>query len=82
VKAKSKNVVGARIKQARLGAQPRITQNELVARLEILGVTVTRSGLSKIENGLRPLSDVEAVAFAKGLKVTVAWLFGDSDKGR
>ena len=69
-----KNIVGARVRRARKTAKPRITQRDLVARLQVLGVMIDQSGLSKIESGRRPVSDVEVVALAKALKVSAAWL--------
>lgn len=69
-----RNIAGARVRQARKIAKPPITQVDLVARLQLLGVVIDQSGLSKIENGQRPVSDIEVVALAKALKVSVAWL--------
>ena len=69
-----RNIVGARVRQARKAARPPITQTDLVARLQLSGMPIDQSGLSKIENGQRPVSDVEVVALAKALKVSVAWL--------
>jgi len=70
----SKNIVGARVRQARKSAKPQITQLDLVARLQLLGMMIDQSGLSKIESGRRPVSDIEVVALAKALKVSVEWL--------
>ena len=56
---------------------PRITQADLVARLEVVGIHIDRSGLSKIEAGARPVTDLEVQALAETLKVSVAWLFGE-----
>ncbi len=70
----NRNIVGARVRQARKAARPPITQTDLVARLQLSGMPIDQSGLSKIENGQRPVSDVEVVALAKALKVSVAWL--------
>lgn len=75
---KGRNVVGTRIVQARRSAKPPITQADLQARLQILGVMMDQSMISKIENGQRPVTDVEVVAFAKALKVSVAWLVGET----
>jgi hypothetical protein len=35
--------------------------------------------LSKIETGHRPVTDIEAAGFAKALKVSVAWLYGETN---
>ena len=71
-----KNVVGARVRKARKSSKPPLTQLELLARLQVLGVTIEQSALSKIENGDRPVTDIEVVALAKVLKVSADWLLG------
>jgi hypothetical protein len=70
----SKNIIGNRVRQARKTADPMITQRDLIARLQVLGMMIDQSGLSKIENGQRPVSDKEVVILAKALKVTTSWL--------
>jgi transcriptional regulator with XRE-family HTH domain len=74
-----RNIVGNRIRQARKSAKPPITQMDLVARLQVQGIRIDRSALSKIEIGRRPVTDIEAVAFAKALKVSVAWLLEETN---
>lgn len=69
-----RNVVGKRVREVRKQAKPPITQKDLVARLQILGLKVDQSTISKIEQGTRPVSDFEVVVLAKALKVSVAWL--------
>ena len=76
---RKRNIVGLRVRQARKAARPPITQTDLVARLQLLGVAIDQSGVSKIENGQRPVSDVEVIALAKALKVSVAWLLQGAD---
>ena len=78
VLVESKNIVGARVRQARKSAKPQITQLDLVARLQLLGMMIDQSGLSKIESGRRPVSDIEVVALAKALKVSVEWLLSSN----
>jgi transcriptional regulator with XRE-family HTH domain len=74
-----RNIVGSRIVQARKEASPQITQIDLIARLQVLGVTIDQSTLSKIENQQRPVSDIVVVALAKALKVSTGWLLGEVD---
>jgi transcriptional regulator with XRE-family HTH domain len=74
-----RNVVGARVRQARKLARPPVTQGDLAARLQLLGLKVDQSSVSKIEQGLRPVLDIEVVALAKALKVSAAWLLGEMD---
>lgn len=76
-----RNIVGPCVSQSRKTASPPITQADLVARLQVLGIMIDQSALSKIENQQRPVTDVEVVALAKALKVSVAWLLGQADEG-
>jgi len=69
-----RNIVGGRVRQARKAARPPITQIELAARLQVLGMQIDQSGLSKVESGRRPVTDIEVTTLARALKVSVAWL--------
>jgi len=73
-----KNIVGKRVQEARRQAEPPITQKDLVARLQVLGLKVDQSTISKIEQGIRPVSDFEVVVLAKALKVSTAWLLEEA----
>ena len=73
---KQKNIVGPRVRQARLRANPSISQEDLSGRLAALGVAITQTGISKIENQDRYVMDYEAAAMAKALRVSVGWLYG------
>ncbi len=75
-----KNIVGKRVKQARLRSKPRITQADLAARLQMMGWEIDRAGVAKIEIGLRQVTDVEVDKLAKALKVSITWLFGDQNQ--
>ena len=74
-----KNIIGARVRQARKSAKPPITQKDLIARLQLMDISLDQSGLSKLENGQRPVSDIEVLALAKALKVSVGWLLEGAD---
>jgi transcriptional regulator with XRE-family HTH domain len=50
----------------------------LAAKLQLLSITVERSGIAKIESGRRPVSDIEVLAIATILDVSIPWLFEDS----
>ena len=71
------NVVGSRIREARYWAGRKVTQLQLAARLQTLGVDIGRTAISKIEAGRRPVTDSELAAICKALDVSVQWLFGD-----
>ena len=71
---KLKNLSGARIREARLAEKPKATQSDLSARLAVQEVYLTASSIGKIENGARPVTDIQLAAFSKALRVSVAWL--------
>ena len=75
-----RNLVGSRIRQARLAEKPRMTLADLSARLEVLGISLSISSIAKIERGERIVTDVQLVALAKALKVSVLWLLGLEDR--
>jgi arginine repressor len=58
-------------------AKPSVSQEDLVGRLARLGIQITQTAISKLENRQRYVMDYEAAAIAKALRVSVAWLFGD-----
>jgi transcriptional regulator with XRE-family HTH domain len=68
----SQNLVGGRVKEARVKAQ--LTQVELSKKLAQLGVSIDRAGVAKIETGIRGVLDFEIVAIAKALDLKVTWL--------
>lgn len=70
------NLIGKRLRKARIAAQPRITQGELSRRLLKFGVHIDRAGIAKIEAGIRGVLDFEVVALAKALEVKVTYLLG------
>jgi len=74
--AKHKNLVGDRVRQARLALHPRVSQDDLSGRLASLGIQITQTGISKLESRSRYVMDYEVVALAKALKVSVWSLYG------
>ena len=72
-------MVGARVRQARKLATPRVSQVDLAARLQLMGLKIDQSAVSKIEQGYRPVLDLEVVALAKALKVSASWLLGEAN---
>ena len=74
-----KNIVGSRVVQARKAANPPITQKDLIARLQVLGIKMDQSTLSKIENRQRPVTDIEVIALSKALKISAAWLIKEDE---
>jgi transcriptional regulator with XRE-family HTH domain len=76
----ARNLVGPRIRLARLKANPQITQEDLAGRLAARGVFLDRSAVSRVESQDRYLMDFEVAAVAASLKVSVAWLYGQAEK--
>ena len=72
-----RNLVGRRVRDGRLKAKPPVTQVELAARLEVMGLKISQAAISKIETGSRPVSDLEVAALAKALGVSAASLLGE-----
>ncbi len=70
----SKNIIGKRVKEARTKSNPHITQQDLSARLEVLGYNIDHVSISKIESGDRFVADYEVVGLAEALNVSVGWL--------
>ena len=70
----NRNIVGAKIEARRkeLGMK----QVDLLAQLQVKGIELTASGLSKLEGQLRSVNDYEIVAIAEILDVPVTWLLG------
>jgi transcriptional regulator with XRE-family HTH domain len=76
---KSLNIIGQRVRQARYFSQPKITQAYLANRLQIEGLDIDQSQISKVENGTRPVSDLELAILAKLLNVSSSWLLNETD---
>jgi len=71
-----KNIIGSHVRRARKASK--ITQKDLVAQLQLLGIKIDQAGLSKLENGNRPITDIEIIAIARILKLPVSRLFEGS----
>ena len=73
------SITGQKIRIARAMRIPKMEQQELLAKLQVEGLDISQSILSKIENGKRPVYDIELKTFAKVLDVSVDWLLGEMD---
>jgi transcriptional regulator with XRE-family HTH domain len=74
-----RNLIGGRIREARLRCKPPVSQEDLAGRLAARGISMDQTAISRIENQSRYLMDYEVAAIARSLKVSVAWLFGEVD---
>lgn len=70
----SRNLAGARVEQKR--KEIGMKQKDLLTQLQVRGIDLNASGLSKLEGQLRGINDYELVALAEVLGVSVAWLVG------
>ncbi len=69
-----KNIIGKRVQEARRQFKPPLSQEELAVRLELDGWKISRGTLSKIEAGIRQVTDIELMVLARTLKVAPEWL--------
>lgn len=70
---KDKNLIGHNIKIIR--KSKKISQKELVARLNLQNINIDEPMLSRIENKQRPLYDFEIIAISKALNIPIEVLF-------
>lgn len=68
----NKNLIGARVETAR--KKKGMKQKDLLAKLQVQGVELNASGLSKLEGQIRYVTDFELLALARILDVSLEWL--------
>ena len=76
----TRNLVGARVTQARL--QLGMKQVELLAQLQLAGIEMSVPALSLLEGQKRPVSDLELNALADIPHVSADWLLGRDNGSR
>lgn len=76
--ARERNLVGRRVREARLKAKPPISQDDLSGRLAARGISLDQTAISRIESQTRYAMDYEVAALARALKVPIARLFGEA----
>lgn len=67
------NLVGPKIKSIR--KKQKLTQEQLVARCNVVGWNISRGTLAKIEAKVRRMTDIEIVLICKALKIKEQELF-------
>ena len=70
----SRNIAGAKVEQRRKAIG--MKQKDLLTQLQVRGVDLNASGLSKLEGQIRSINDYELIALADVLGVSVNWLLG------
>ena len=74
----TKNLIGARVENARRNQG--MKQKELLAQLQVRGVDLNASGLSKLEGQIRYVTDTELLALSQILGVSVMWLLTGEER--
>ena len=69
----SMNLVGAKVRELRRAR--RMSQQALSAQLELCGIYVCRGSISRLEDGLRTVTDIELFALAQIFQVSIDSLF-------
>lgn len=72
--------IGDRIRQSRM--QLNLTQDDLLARVELNEVHISRTQFSRIENGHLLANAAEIIALAAALNVTCSWLLLGQEETR
>jgi len=62
-----RNTIGSQVKNLRKIRG--LTQDDLIARCDLLGFELAQNTLAKIETGTRGVSDLEMILFSKALRV-------------
>lgn len=80
MKFERKNLVGNSVKIFRQKGHPKLTQDALAVRLQLLGwEECDRFTVSKIELGTRRVTDFEVYLLSKALSISADWLLGNSN---
>ena len=56
-----------------------LSQEQLAARMQVEGIPLNQKAVSRVETGLRVVSDYELMTFARVLRVTVEHLVGQEE---
>lgn len=67
------NIIGPQVKWLR--EQKNMTQEELTAHCNLVGLNISRSTLAKIEAQVRRVTDLEVALLAEALKEDISELF-------
>lgn len=69
-----RNIVGARVEERRKAIG--MKQKDLLAQLQVKGIDLNASGLSKLEGQVRSVTDIELKALCEVLGVSVNDMLG------
>lgn len=71
----TKNLIGSKVRELR--RQAGLSQEELMAQLQILGMDSERGVIKRIENGTRFVSDVELKLLSQFFQVSYEYLLDE-----
>ena len=75
-----KNIIGKKVEEER--KKKGLKQKEFLAKLQVTGIDLSASGLSKLEGQVRLVTDKELVAIADALNIPKDTLLGRTRKRR
>jgi len=76
----SRNLVGGKVEALR--KKKGMKQKDLLAQLQVRGVDMNASALSKLEGQIRYVTDFELIALSDILEVSVNYLLGISEENK
>ncbi len=74
------NICGDRVRLGRALQNPPMKQEDLAREIQLMGMDMTVTIISRIEQNKRHVCDAELRMIAKALHVSMDWLCGDSDE--
>jgi transcriptional regulator with XRE-family HTH domain len=69
------NFLGPALRRARTRSRDKLTQEQLAARLQVFGLDLDRTAISRIESQKRAISDIELFCILKALRIDLQRLF-------
>ena len=72
---KRNNICGLAIREYRLQFSPPLSQRGLADRMQLEGIDLDKNAIQRIEAGKRFVTDIELIAFARILGVTIIDLY-------
>ncbi len=75
-----KNIVGPRVRALR--EKTGLSQEQLMAQLQLLGMDAERGVIKRIEGGQRTVSDLELRLLAKYFQVSYEYLLDGTDEAK
>lgn len=74
------NICAERVRLGRALHKPRLTQEDLARKMQLMGMEMTPLIISRIEKNQRHVCDAELRMLAKALGVSMDWLCGDDNE--